>query len=107
MSARERMRGRRLRGGEPAAGSLTVTRVPPSARFSMTNVPASACARSRMPISPSRRRASAARAAAVSMPRPSSSMVRCSMPSRRTSDTVHDEAPLWRATLVSASWTMR
>ena len=106
MSARERVRGRRL-GGGCRSRQPDGTRVPPSARFSMTNVPASAWARSRMPISPSRRRASSPRAAAVSIPRPSSSMVSCSMPSRRTSETVHDDAPLWRATLVSASWTIR
>ena len=88
-------------------GSVTTTRVPPSGRLSMVKRPgqrlrALAHAHQAEPARAPRHRRLPAPIRGR-RPRPTS----CTCPSRPRSDTAHDSAPLCRATLVSASCTIR
>src|SRR5207245_11736055 len=91
--------------GKAGNGSSAVSRVPPSADDSISILPPSAAARSRMPDSPLE--VPAASAAATSKPLPASATCTASDAPSRHTRTFTIGAPAWRATLVSASCTMR
>src|SRR6185312_1572597 len=90
--------------GLDGKGSSAVSRVP-SPFDSMSMVPPRAAARSRMPLRPLDW--PAARAAATSKPLPPSAICTESAAPSRHTRTFTDGTAAWRATLVSASCTMR